>query len=170
MPASAELLARVEKRVRVDPSFRDALAAFVDAPARGAGSYTRTAAAEINSTRRRNALDEFRAASLATSEVQQLLGLGTPQAVHRLRSRGKLIGLQSGNATWFPSWQFSGGQVREDLPRILELLRRFSDDPIAGDRAMRMVRDDLGGQSITEAIDRPELSAAAWETLAELAG
>jgi hypothetical protein len=169
MPASAELLARVEKRVKIDPSFRAALAAFVDAPPGGAGSYTRTAAEEINSTRRRNALEEFRSGSLPTTDVQRLLGLGTPQAVHRLRSRGKLLGLQSGNATWFPSWQFSGGQVREDLPRALEFLRRFTDDPIASDRAMRMVRDDLGGRSISEAIDHPRWSGAAWETLAELA-
>ena len=169
MPAFPELLAKVEKRVNIDPSFRDALAAFVDAPPSGAGSYTRTAAEEINSTRRRNAVEEFRAGSLTTADVQKLLGLGTPQAVHRLRSRGKLIGLQSGNATWFPSWQFSGGQVREDLPRVLDVLRRFTDDPIACDRAMRMVRDDLGGRSILEAIDHPRWSGAAWETLTELA-
>jgi hypothetical protein len=169
MPASTELLARVEKRVRIDPGFRDALAAFVDAPPVGAGSYTRTAAEELNSTRRRNAVEEFRAGSLTTADVQKLLGLGTPQAVHRLRSRGKLIGLQSGNATWFPSWQFSGGQVREELPRVLDLLRRFTGDPIACDRAMRMVRDDLGGRSISEAIDHPRWSGAAWERLAEVA-
>lgn len=169
MPTSADLLARVEKRVKIDASFCDALAAFVDAPPSGAGSYARTAAEEINSTRRRNAVEEFRSASLTTSDVQRLLGLGTPQAVHRLRSRGKLLGLQSGNATWFPSWQFAGGQVREDLPRVLDLLRRFTNDPVACDRVMRMVRDDLDGRSISEAIDHPRWSGAAWETLAELA-
>lgn len=170
MAASADLLARIEKRVRVDSRFRDALAVFVDAPERSAGSYVRIAAEEINSTRQRNAFEEFRAGSLSTAEVQRLLGLGTPQAVHRLRSRGRLIGLQSGNATWFPSWQFSGGRLRDDLPRMLELLRGFSDDPIAADRAMRMVREDLDGRSITRAIDEPEWSAAAWEALAELVG
>ena len=169
MPVSADLIARVEKRVKIDPGFGDALTAFVDAPPSGVGSYTRTAAEEINSTRRRNAIDEFRAGSFATSQVQKLLGLGTPQAVHRLRSRGKLIGLQSGNATWFPSWQFWGGQVREDLPRVLAVLRGFTNDPIACDRAMRIVRGDLGGRSISEAIDDPRWAGAAWETLAELA-
>ena len=169
MPTSAELLARVETRARVDPRFRDALEAFVDAPQRGAGSYTRTAAGEINSNRRRNAVEDFKAAALATADVQKLLALGTPQAVHRLRSRGRLIGLQSGNATWFPSWQFSGGRLREDLPGILEALGRFSRDPIACDRAMRMVREDLGGRSLSQAIDEPNWSLAAWAALAELA-
>jgi hypothetical protein len=170
MPASAELLAKVEERIKLDPDFRSTLATMVDAPAEGAGSYVRSAAEEINSTRRRSAVAEFRAGSLSTSEVQHLLGLGTPQAVHRQRSRGRLIGLQSGNATWFPAWQFSGGQLRDDLPRIVELLRRFTNDPVASDRAMRLRRDDLGGRSISEALDDPRWSSAAWGVLAELAG
>ncbi len=165
-----ELLARVEERAKIDPRFAQALEALVDAPGYSAGSYSHTAADEINSARRRQAVDEFRAGSLTTAEVQRLLGLGTPQAVHRLRSRAKLIGLQSGNATWFPSWQFAEGQVRGDLPRILDLLRRFTSDPVASDRAMRMVRDDLGGRSISSALDDRRWSAAAWDSLAELAG
>ncbi|HUE60729.1 MAG TPA: hypothetical protein VMO88_14215 [Acidimicrobiales bacterium] len=170
MPAVPELLARVEERVKIDPHFAEALEAFVDAPHHGAGSYSRTAADEINSARRRQAVDEFRAGSLTTAEVQRLLGLGTPQAVHRLRSRGKLIGLQSGNATWFPSWQFAEGQIRKDLARILEVLSRFTSDPVASDRAVRMVRDDLGGRSISSALDDRRWSAAAWNALSELAG
>jgi hypothetical protein len=170
VPVSAELLARVERRARVDDRFADALAVFVEAPEQGAGSYLRTAADEINSVRRRHAAEEFKAASLTTAAVQRLLRLGTPQAVHRLRSRGKLLGLQSGNATWFPSWQFAEGQMREDLPRILELLGRFTKDPVASDRAMRLVRGDLGGLSIASALDDARWSSAAWVALAELAG
>ena len=167
---SADLLAKVEKRAKVDPGFADALAAFVDASGQGAGSYVHTAAQEINSARRRHAVEEFRASSFRTAAVQRLLGLGTPQAVHRLRSRGKLVGLQSGNATWFPSWQFGDGELRRDLPGVLELLHRFTTDPVACDRAMRLVRDDLGGLSIASALDDPRWAAAAWDALAELAG
>jgi hypothetical protein len=170
VPVSAELIARVEARARIDDDFADALAALVDAPDRGAGNYLRTAADEINSARRRHALEEFKSGSLTTAAVQRLLGLGTPQAVHRLRSRGKLLGLQSGNATWFPSWQFAEGQVRDDLPRILELLSRFTKDPVASDRAMRLARDDLDRKSIAGALDDPRWAAAAWDALAELGG
>ena len=169
MRPSAELLARVEERVRIDAEFADALAAFVDAPGEGAGNYVSTAAEEVNSARRSNAAEDFRAESLTTASVQRLLGLGTPQAVHRLRSRGRLLGMQSGNATLFPSWQFSGGRLRDDLPRILELLRQFTSDPIASDRVMRLVRDDLGGRTISAALEDPKWSAAAWDVLAELA-
>ena len=156
--------------MRIDPEFADALAAFVDAPGEGAGDYVHTAAEEVNSARRRKASEGFRAESLTTASVQRLLGLGTPQAVHRLRSRGRLLGMQSGNATWFPSWQFSEGQLRADLPRILKLLRQFTSDPIASDRVMRLVRDDLGGRSISASLEDPKWSSSAWSVLAELTG
>ena len=169
MRPSADLLARIEERVRIDPEFADALAAFVDAPGEGAGNYVHTAAEEVNSARRRKAAEDFRAESLTTVSVQRLLGLGTPQAVHRLRSRGRLLGMQSGNATWFPSWQFSRGRLRDDLPGILELLRQFTTDPVASDRVMRLARDDLGGLTISAALEDSQWSAAAWDVLAELA-
>lgn len=77
--------------------------------------------------------------------------------------------MQIGNATWFPSWQFSGGRLRDDLPRILERLRQFTTDPVASDRVMRLVRDDLGGLTISAALEDSQWSSAAWDVLAELA-
>lgn len=168
--ASAQVLARAEARAKLDPEFVSLLARLVDAPAGAAGDLERLAAEDVNRRRQRNAVDEFRAGSLTTSAVQELLGVGTPQAVHRLRSRGRLIGAQLGNNTWFPSWQFAGARIRPDLPKILDALGRFSTDPIAADRIMRLRRDDLDGSSVAGALDRPRLSRAAWSVLAELAG
>ena len=167
---SPQVLARAEARAKLDPEFVSLLERLVDAPAGAAGDLERVAAGEINDRRQRDALDEFRAGSLATSAVQELIGVGTPQAVHRLRSRGRLLGAPIGNKTWFPSWQFAGGRMRPDLPQILDALGRFTADPIAADRIMRLRRDDLGGSSVASALDRPRLSRAAWSVLAELAG
>lgn len=166
---SAQVLARAEARAKLDPEFASLLARLVDAPAGAAGDLERVAAGEVNQRRHRDAVEEFRSGSLTTSAVQELLGVGTPQAVHRLRSRRRLIGAQLGNNTWFPSWQFAGGRIRPDLPKILEALGRFSSDPIAADRIMRLRRDDLGGSSVAGALDRPRLSRSAWSLLAELA-
>jgi hypothetical protein len=165
---SAQVIARAEARARLDPDFADLLAHLVDAPTSAAGEYERVAARQISDRRRRDALDEFLASALPTSDVQALLHLGTPQAVHRMRSRGRLIGLQLGNHTWFPAWQFSGGDLRPDLPLILERLAAFTTDPVAADRVMRLVREDLDGSSIAGALDRPERAGAAWSALAEL--
>ena len=165
----AQVMARAEARARVDPDFVGLINRLVDLPTGPAGELDHAAASAVSERRRRDALEEFRSAALSTSEVRDLLGLGTPQAVHRLRSRGRLIGLQIGNHTWFPAWQFSGGTIREDLPRILELLATFTSDPVAADRVMRILREDLG-TSVAGALDRPERAAEAWRALAELTG
>jgi hypothetical protein len=162
----AELVARAER----EPDFADVLAALVDTPVTAAGDYAHVAARALSDRRRADAVSTFRAGALRTAEVQELLGVRTPQAVHRLRSRGKLVGRQLGNATWFPSWQFARGGVRPDLDRVLELLGRFSTDAVAADRVMRLVREELGGRSIAEALDRPKLAPAAWALLAGLSG
>ncbi|MGH9123327.1 MAG: hypothetical protein ACRDZ8_01170 [Acidimicrobiales bacterium] len=100
--------------------------------------------------------------------MQQLLGLRSPQAVHRLRSRGKLAGAPIGNQTWFPAWQFDDDRLRSDLPRILAVLATFSTDVFAADRIMRLVHDDLGGLSIGEALRRPSTTEIAWRMLSSV--
>lgn len=166
----AAVMARTEARARVDPAFVDLLARLVDLPVDTKEALDRAAASEVNQRRQREALDEFRAAALPTREVQALLGTSTSQSVHRLRSRGRLIGLAAGNQTWFPAWQFSGGRLRDDLPDLLDALSRFTTDAVAADRAMRVKRDDLGGRSIATLLDRPATRAQAWAALSELAG
>ena len=126
------------------------------------------AAGAVNRQRRAEVRRQFVDAALATADVQRLLGLGTPQAVHRLRSRGKVIGRQIGNATWFPAWQFRDGERRDDLDEILAALRAFTADTVAADRVMRLQRDELGGRSIAESLDRPRSGARAWAILRAL--
>ena len=167
-PPSALVLAKAEARAQLDPEFFRLLARLVEAPSSSAGEYDRLAAQGINDARQRDAIEEFKEAALATGTVQELLGAGTPQAVHRLRSRGRIIGRAIGNQTWFPTWQFSKGEIRSDLPEILDRLNRFTTDVMAADRAMRLVRDDLGGLSIAAALDQRARLSAAWSALDEL--
>jgi len=61
---------------------------------------------------------------LEAKQVQELLGVGTRQAVSDLRSRGRLLGLtrQDGRVV-YPAFQFGpGGRPFPELPQILELL------------------------------------------------
>jgi hypothetical protein len=166
----AEVIGLAEARAKADSEFAGVLDALIDAPTRPDGDLDRLAAREVNDRRMRAAVEEFCAAALPTSEVQRLLCLGTPQAVHRLRTRGRIVGKQVGNRTWFPAWQFSGGGLRPDLAQILALLLRWSDDPVAADRVMRLVRDDLGGSSVATRLDDPGWAEQAWTVLSELAG
>jgi hypothetical protein len=165
---ASTLVSQAQSRARQDPRFARVLAALVAAPTESAGEYSRIAARELNEQRIADAVASFKETALPTRSVQQMLGLGTPQAVHQMRGRGRIIGLQLGNATWFPAWQFTDGRLRADLPRLLGLLHEFGTDVLAIDRVMRLERDELGGHSIATALDLPDRSAVAWVMLQQL--
>src|SRR5581483_12103033 len=136
--STAVLARQVAERARTDSSFAEVLDALLEAPTGPQGTLERVAARSLNDERRGALVHEFVEGSLPTPAVQERLGLHSPQAVHRLRSRGKLLGSAVGNQTWFPAWQFDDDRLRPDLPRILELLARFTSDPLAADRIMRL--------------------------------
>lgn len=169
MPTAVAPIARqVAERARTDAGFAQVLDALLEAPTAPQGTLERIAAHALNDQRRAALVDDFVAGALPTPKVQALLRLGTPQAVHRLRSRGKLIGAAVGNQTWFPAWQFDDARLRADLPEILELLARFTTDPLAADRIMRLTHDDLGGISIAEALRHSDTAADARRMLTAL--
>src|SRR6478752_3105366 len=166
--AVAPLANQLALRALKDSRFAKVLDALLTAPTTPEGTLERTAARRLSDQRRAALVDDFVKGSMRTSEVQTLLKLRTPQAVHRLRSRGKLIGSAVGNQTWFPAWQFDGGPMRLDLPRILELLARFTSDPLAADRIMRLKHNELGNASIAEALREPKTAEIAWRMLTSL--
>jgi hypothetical protein len=166
--AVTPLVRDIEARARRDARFVQVLSALRDAPTGPHGSLERAAAHTLNEQRRAGLVADFVDGALPTAQVQVQLGYRAPQAVHRLRSRKRLIGAAIGNKTWFPAWQFDGGRLRTELPRILDLLGRYTNDPIAADRIMRLQRDDLGGTSIAEALNSPATAQAAWRALAAL--
>ena len=164
--AVAPLARRVAARARRDSGFAQVLDALLEAPTEPQGALERIAARKLNDQRRAGLVRDFVEGAIPTPKVQMLLGLQTPQAVHRLRTRGKLLGAAVGNRTWFPAWQFNDDRLRPDLPDILELLARFTSDPFAADRIMRIKHDELGRVSIAEALRRPKSADAAWRMLA----
>jgi hypothetical protein len=166
--AVAPLVRQVEERARRDSGFAQILHALIGAPTVPHGTLEHIAARKLNDQRRASVVQDFVKGAVPTSKVQQLLGFRSPQAVHRLRSRGKVLGVAVGNQTWFPAWQFDKDRLRPDLPRILELLARFTSDPLAADRIMRIAHDELAGKSIAEALRRTKTADTAWRMLAAL--
>jgi hypothetical protein len=167
MPTAVAPLARqVAERALKDAGFAEVLDAILEAPTAPQGTLECIAVQRLNDQRRGVLVREFVEGSLPTPQVQTRLGLKSPQAVHRLRSRGKLLGSAVGNQTWFPAWQFDNDRLRPDLPRILDLLARFTSDPMAADRIMRLTYEELGGSSIAEALRRPKTADTAWQMLA----
>jgi hypothetical protein len=166
--AVAPLARQIEERARHDSAFAQVLDALLEAPTVPHGTLERVAARRLNEQRRAALVRDFVDGAMPTPKVQALLGLNSPQAVHRLRSRGKLLGLAVGNRTWFPAWQFDVDRLRSDLPRILDLLARFTADPLAADRIMRITHDELGGASLAAALRRTQTADTAWQMLASL--
>ena len=166
--AIAPLARQVATRAQKDRRFAEVLVALLAAPTTPQGTLKRTAARKLSDQRRTALVEDFVDGSMRTPEVQVLLKLRTPQAVHRLRSRGKLIGSAVGNQTWFPAWQFDTDRLHPDLPRILELLARFTSDPLAADRIMRLKHEELGNTSIAEALRKPKTAELAWRMLMSL--
>jgi hypothetical protein len=166
--AVAPLVRQVEARARTDAGFAQVLDELLLAPTAPRGTLEHIAARSINERRRAVLSSDFVAGSLPTSQVQHILRFASPQAVHRLRSRGKLLGSAVGNQTWFPAWQFDDDRIRTDLPKILELLIRFTSDPVIADRIMRMTRDELDGSSVAEALRDPATADTAWRILTSL--
>jgi len=164
--AVAPLACQVAERAQKDSGFAEVVEALLDAPTAPQGTLERIAADRLNDERRGALVREFVEGALPTPTVQARLGLRSPQAVHGLRSRGKLLGSAIGNQTWFPAWQFDDDRLRPDLPRILDLLTQFTSDPLAADRIMRLKHDELGGSSIAEALRRPRTADTAWRMLA----
>jgi hypothetical protein len=112
---SGQRLQRCQPCARLDTALRDAvLTAPTSRRNPGANRGTQVERSAPHHARR-GPID----GSIRTPRVHALLKLRTPQAVHRLRSRAKLIGSAAGNQTCFPAWQFDGDWMRLDLPRIL---------------------------------------------------
>ncbi len=166
--AAAPLADRVAARAQNDVRFARVLTALLDAPSTPGGTLERIAAQAVNQQRRTALVQDFVDGSIPTPDVQTLLNLRTPQAVHRLRTRGKLLGAAVGNQTYFPAWQFDNDRIRTDLSRILELLDRYTSDPLAADRIMRLDHAELNDTSIAEALRNPRDAKAAWQILTSL--
>ena len=165
---STPLADRVAARAQTDSGFAELIDTILAAPTEPRGIMEQVAAQALNDQRRTALTHEFIDGALHTGDVQALLGFKSPQAVHRLRSRGKLLGAPIGNRTWFPAWQFDDDRLRGDLPQVLELLADFTADPLAADRVMRLQRDELGGQSIARALRDEKTAAIARQLLVAL--
>jgi hypothetical protein len=88
--AIAPLARQVATRAQKDKRFAEVLDALLTAPTTPHGTLERIAARKLNDQRRAALVEDFVDGSMRTPEVQTLLKLRTPQAVHRLRSRGKM--------------------------------------------------------------------------------
>src|SRR5271154_2098823 len=105
--AVAPLVEQVAERARTEPGFAEVLDAILGAPTTPQGTLERVAAHSLNEERHTALGHECVEGWLASAKVQRRRAPRSPQAVHRRRSRGKLLRSAVGTQTDFPAWQFA---------------------------------------------------------------
>lgn len=123
----------------------------------------------LNRERRAQAVKKFVSHSLSADQVIDLLGLKGGSKLFELVYEGQLMARAESGVTWFPSWQFTLRDIRDDLGPILECIRKYTTDVLAADRVMRMGRFEIDG-SLAEALDENPFHEEAWRILHTLGG
>lgn len=107
-------------------------------------------AKRLNAQRLQQRLDAFRAGSLTTTDVRELLGGVSRQAVASRVASGSLLSMEVAGRSWFPSWQFG---PEGPWPRLGEVLRELLTGDrgvLAADALMRAPLREEGGRSAAD--------------------
>lgn len=117
------------------------------------GSTVRAAARSVSARRHRLHVEARPVEALDTSEVIGVItSVNDRRGVDRRRRRGRLLGWRVGRQVVHPKWQFdwSRGDTRPGLARVLTALREVTNDPVAADTLMTAPREDLDGGTLAE--------------------
>ena len=150
MVANQAVLAAVARRLKEDPdrvlptlrllADPDAVPEKVDRAAVGL-------AHKVNAGRLQDLLDDFRAHSYTTTQVRELLGGVTRQAVASRVSSGTLLSLEIAGRSYFPEWQFGPDGPHRGLAEVLAALVR-SRGALAADALARRPLPEEKGRSV----------------------
>jgi hypothetical protein len=104
-------------------------------------------ARRLNAQRVQERLDALRASSLTTTDVREVLGGVSRQAVAGRVASGSLLSLEVASRSWFPDWQFGPDGPWPRLPEVLRELVRDGRGVLAADALMRRALPEEKGQS-----------------------
>jgi hypothetical protein len=157
------VLAAVRRRLdedpdRILPTLR--LLADPDALAEPFDETTKELARTLNAYREATALRELRARSYTTADVAELLGGVSRQAVSARVAKGRLMSIEISGRSYFPAWQFVGGQPVQGLPDVIAALRECGCDTFSADAIMRGGLPEEGGRSPADLLAAGDVSLA----------
>jgi hypothetical protein len=164
MTASAHaVLEAVARRLEQDPQHvmptlrllanQDALPAATDEDTIGL-------ARRVNAQRLSGRLAEFRAQAVATSEVRELLGGVSRQAVSARVANRQLLAHEIAATLYFPDWQFGADGPVAGLARVVPALLERGRGPLAADALMRTPLPEAGGRSPAQLLAEGQLELA----------
>jgi len=107
-------------------------------------------ARRVNAQRLQERLGEFRDGAQTTTEVRELLGGVSRQAVASRVASGTLLSLEVAGRSWFPSWQFGPDGPWPRLAEVLRELLRDGRGVLAADALMRQPLREEAGRSAAD--------------------
>lgn len=108
---------------------------------------TTTLARQVNAGRLAARRAEFRAHALATSEVRELLGGVSRQAVAQRVRNKTLLSLEIAGTSYFPDWQFGWDGPLPNLGQIIPALVSGGRGALASDALMRTPLEEERGRT-----------------------
>ncbi len=150
MPSSQALLDAVAQRLEAEPhavlpTLR--LLADPEASASAGDPQTMVLASALNADRLARRRAEFRAGSLDTSQVRQVLGGVSRQAVAQRARNGSLLAAEIAGRLYFPDWQFTTDGPHPRLRELLAALAGERRGALAADALMRRPLPEEAGRS-----------------------
>ena len=163
IPRTHAVLDAVARRLDADPQHvlptlrlladQDALPAADD-------KHTLELARRVNAERLGARRTEFRAHALATSEVRELLGGVSRQAVSARVANGQLLALEIAATLYFPDWQFGLDGPLDGLARVVPALLADGRGALAADALMRTPLAEADQHSPAQLLATSEIDLA----------
>lgn len=157
MVANQAVLAAVARRLKEDPdrvlpTLR--LLADPDAVPEKVDRAAVALAHRVNAGRLQGLLDDFRAHSYTTTQVRELLGGVTRQAVASRVSSGTLLALEIAGRSYFPDWQFGPQGPHRGLSEVLGALLDHGRGVLAADALARRPLPEEKGESVASLLEQ----------------
>lgn len=160
---SRAVMTAVEQRLaddpqRVMPTLR--LLADPDALAETADEPTISLAKTLNAHRVVALLRELRDRSYSTADVGEMLGGVSRQAVSQRVANGRLLAIEIGGKSHFPSWQFVDGRPVDGLSEVIAALAETGHRTFTADALMRTALPEEAGRTSAELLATGDLERA----------
>lgn len=158
---NAAVLAAVRRRLEEDPdTVLPTLRLLIDPKSNPLDDSSVALAKTLNQYRVVTALRELRARSYTTTEVAEMLGGISRQAVSQRVAKGHLMSIQISGRAWYPDWQFADGRPADRLREIISTLREAGHETFNADGLMRRAIPEEGDRSPAELIAAGDVDTA----------
>ena len=155
------MLDAVRRRLEEDPeNVLPTLRLLIDPDTNPLDESTVALAKTLNAYRVVSRLREIRARSYSTTDVAELLGGVSRQAVSQRVAKGQLMSIQISGKAYFPDWQFIDGLPVTGLTEVITALHDAGQDTFTADSVMRTSLPEERGRTPADVLAAGDVDRA----------